>query len=263
MIDDSLLHDDNFIRSVFDAIPSILLLADDDVRVLRLNMAASRLLGVGIDDIYRQRGGDVLHCIHATDVPDGCGHSEHCKECVIRGSVRKSFSGLAVFQQKTKMELVKADGTIIQKYFLVTTSPFKYADKAYALLILEDISELEELKGFIQICSSCKNIWNEEGRWEQFELYLREHSNASFTHGICPDCFKKLYPDFCKVQCWEFMKCGREADKSCPVVLTDCGRRCWTVASTLCGGKTEGKSFGSFRKCRDCDFFIRLHKGDF
>ncbi|MBF0560054.1 MAG: sigma-54-dependent Fis family transcriptional regulator, partial [Nitrospirae bacterium] len=86
-MDERILGDDDFIRKLFDAIPSILLLTDDDVRVLGLNVAASQLLGAGIDDIYNQRGGDVLHCIHAGESPDGCGHAEDCKECVIRNSV--------------------------------------------------------------------------------------------------------------------------------------------------------------------------------
>jgi len=57
------------------------------------------------------------------------------------------------------------------------------------------LDELHVLKGIIPICSSCKKIRGDEGSWTQLEVYLQEHSDAEFSHGICPDCVEKLYPD--------------------------------------------------------------------
>ena len=56
--------------------------------------------------------------------------------------------------------------------------------------------EIKQLKGILPICASCKKIRDDEGYWHQIELYIRDHSEADFSHGICPDCMKKLYPDF-------------------------------------------------------------------
>jgi hypothetical protein len=50
----------------------------------------------------------------------------------------------------------------------------------------------------LPICSACNKIRNDEGYWERIETYIRERSDAEFTHGICPDCAKKLYPQFYK-----------------------------------------------------------------
>ena len=50
------------------------------------------------------------------------------------------------------------------------------------------------LKGLIPICANCKKVRNDAGYWEQIEMYIREHSEAEFTHGLCPDCMKALYP---------------------------------------------------------------------
>ncbi len=55
-------------------------------------------------------------------------------------------------------------------------------------------NEIKTLKGFLSICSSCKKIRDDKGYWTQIEAYIRDHSEAEFTHGICPECFKKLYP---------------------------------------------------------------------
>jgi PAS domain S-box-containing protein len=58
------------------------------------------------------------------------------------------------------------------------------------------LEQVKLLRGLISICASCKRIFNEEGSWQQLESYLQAHSEAKFTHGICPECMKKLYPDF-------------------------------------------------------------------
>ncbi len=58
------------------------------------------------------------------------------------------------------------------------------------------LSEVKVLRGFIPICSGCKNIRNDKGFWQQIEVYIREHSEAEFSHGLCPDCLKRLYPEF-------------------------------------------------------------------
>ena len=51
------------------------------------------------------------------------------------------------------------------------------------------------LEGFIPICANCKKIRNEENQWERMEKYIEEHSLSEFSHSICPDCIKELYPD--------------------------------------------------------------------
>ncbi len=55
--------------------------------------------------------------------------------------------------------------------------------------------EIRTLKGIIPICAECKNIRNDQGYWEQLELYIQKHSEADFSHGICPNCARKLYPE--------------------------------------------------------------------
>ncbi len=56
--------------------------------------------------------------------------------------------------------------------------------------------EVKVLRGFIPICASCKKIRDDKGYWQQIETYIQERSEALFSHGICKDCMKKLYPDY-------------------------------------------------------------------
>lgn len=59
----------------------------------------------------------------------------------------------------------------------------------------EALDEIKTLRGIIPICSHCKQIRDDEGMWQKIEKYIHEHSEASFSHGICPDCIKKHYPE--------------------------------------------------------------------
>lgn len=59
----------------------------------------------------------------------------------------------------------------------------------------EAMSKIKTLSGMLPICASCKKIRNDDGYWQQIELYIGDHSEADFSHGICPACEKKLYPD--------------------------------------------------------------------
>lgn len=60
----------------------------------------------------------------------------------------------------------------------------------------ETLSEIKILKGFIPICASCHKIRDDEGFWQSVERYIQDRSDAKFSHSICPECAKKLYPDF-------------------------------------------------------------------
>jgi len=75
----------------------------------------------------------------------------------------------------------------------------KQTEKEKGKLILdlqEALATIKTLHGILPICASCKKIRDDKGCWTQIESYIREHSTAEFSHGICPDCAKKLYPEF-------------------------------------------------------------------
>jgi DNA-binding response OmpR family regulator len=59
------------------------------------------------------------------------------------------------------------------------------------------LEQIKTLRGIVPICASCKKIRDDEGYWQQVEVYVRDHTEAEFSHAICPDCVKKLYPEFC------------------------------------------------------------------
>lgn len=57
------------------------------------------------------------------------------------------------------------------------------------------LSKIKTLSGLLPICASCKKIRDDKGNWNQIELYIKERSEVDFSHSICPDCQKKIYPE--------------------------------------------------------------------
>jgi YesN/AraC family two-component response regulator len=62
----------------------------------------------------------------------------------------------------------------------------------------EVVKQVRTLSGLLPICASCKKIRDDQGYWTQIEQYVSEHANVSFTHGLCPGCAARLYPEFAK-----------------------------------------------------------------
>ena len=56
-------------------------------------------------------------------------------------------------------------------------------------------SEIQRMQGIIPICAECKKIQDEDGQWKGLDIYVQKHSNTQFSHGLCPQCAKKLYPE--------------------------------------------------------------------
>lgn len=60
------------------------------------------------------------------------------------------------------------------------------------------LDQIKTLQGILPICSYCKQIRNDHGAWQRLEEYIQHHSEAEFSHSICPKCAQKHYPEYCK-----------------------------------------------------------------
>jgi hypothetical protein len=180
----------DILRSLFDAMPSLIFVVDDDVRIQEYNAAAAEFLSVRRPSVLKRRGGEVLHCLHSDDAPEGCGRAPLCKNCVIRNSVAEAFRGNRVVRRRTRLEIIR-DGNKLEIFALITASPFRYKESPLVLLVIEDISEIAELRRMIlPICSICKKVRDDKESWFRFEAYFKEHWDVDFSHGICPECYQ-------------------------------------------------------------------------
>jgi hypothetical protein len=186
-----LSEDLDFLLTIFNAIPNPTLIVDDDIKILFYNQSAASLVTDDVN-IIRKRAGEVLHCIRS--IEKGCGQSEYCRDCIIRNSVNESIVGAKVYRKQATLTFA-TNNKEIEAFFLITTTPFNYRGEILVILSIEDISELIQLKSLIPICAKCKKIRNDSNYWESVETYIGKQLDVSFSHGICPDCVRELYPE--------------------------------------------------------------------
>lgn len=195
---EQLFEDGDFVRAILDAVPLAVFVVDGDVSVLGYNQAASELLSDTPRKIIRSRAGEILHCVNSMVTPEGCGGSPECSDCFVRKAVEDSLRHGKVVRGKARMELFQEgkEEHLDEIYLSITAAPFPYRGRRLALLILQDISELTMLKRILPICSHCKKIRNDDEYWDTVERYFAEHLDLAFSHGICPECLERFYPEF-------------------------------------------------------------------
>lgn len=121
-------------------------------------------------------------------------------------AIKRSFkSGATDFITKPLRPIeflarVRSALTIKQKHDLMKEeiNKRKQADKEKEKVIaklMQVLAKVKTLSGMLPICANCKKIRDDKGYWSQIEAYIRDHSEAEFSHSICPECAKKLYPD--------------------------------------------------------------------
>jgi hypothetical protein len=71
------------------------------------------------------------------------------------------------------------------------------ASKEMIIQLQEALNQVQLLSGLLPICASCKKIKDEHDTWQPLEVYISGHSEAKFSHGICPECMRQLYPEYC------------------------------------------------------------------
>lgn len=142
------VDNDDFLNTILDKIPFPIFLMDDDVRIHVYNLAAISLIDIELYRVNKVGCGDAFYCVYS--MPDGCGESEACKECVIRNSVRKSYGGSKIVREKTNIQLVR-DNKVEQIQIFVTTEPLKYNDELYVIVIIENIIARKKLRCILPI----------------------------------------------------------------------------------------------------------------
>ena len=181
----------NIFKSVFLNMPMLAFIVDRDVRIFEYNKQAQKdLLGPRAFKAIKKKGGEVLHCINSFETEKGCGAGEACRYCVVRNSVNEAFKNRPAYRKTTALELKKGNNRVNMS---VVLSAVRVA-RGRVLLMIQDITELLQLKELIPICASCKRIRNDSEVWERIESYIGERTGTDFTHSICPDCMKKMYP---------------------------------------------------------------------
>ena len=125
----------------------------------------------------------------------------HVQRClaytVVLYYIFKTFLGISEELRKSNEHLEKRIAERTAELSTEVAERKRYGSERDAVITqLQDaFDRIKTLTGLLPTCSSCKNIRDAEGNWVQMELYIQEHSSARFSHGLCPQCAKKLYPE--------------------------------------------------------------------
>lgn len=158
----------------------------------------------------RSQEGTVLKCYQSR--PGPFCHSDSCplqqilegREVVTQDSIKRTSAGLRLHFITNSRPFRGEDGTLLG--IVESFQDITVRKEAEAALLEERdkleiaLAEVKTLQGFIPICASCKAIRDDQGCWNKLEEYIRKHSDAQFSHGICPKCAKTLYPEVCSLE---------------------------------------------------------------
>lgn len=179
----------NYYRAIYEAVPSPILIVDSQMQILDANPAGLAFLANGWTNIFHMSSGEALHCINSIN---GCGSGKYCHECVLRKAVINALQGGKCTREHYRMEVQEKNGESRRIHMLVSATPL---EEGKTILILEDITQAHQIHQLIPICAKCKKIRNEQDAWQHLENYMQDHHDLTFSHGLCPNCVKELFPE--------------------------------------------------------------------
>lgn len=175
-------------------------MVDMSLHIVEANPALQKMLGYSLEELHQTRLEDI------TDAP---AMQEERRQ--LSQSLTENHDASYSLQKKFK----RKGGSFIWTQVTITFLYDEAGKPQYGLWIIEDmterkraeqereelivslqkaLAEVKTLGGLIPICSSCKRIRDDKGYWNLLEKYLSEHSDATVSHGICPECERQLYP---------------------------------------------------------------------
>ncbi|MDI9570174.1 MAG: PAS domain S-box protein [Pseudomonadota bacterium] len=190
--------EERYRKIIQDSNATMLLIDPADGRIVDANPAAARYYGYAVEELREMHIFDI-NTISTAETSEEMRRAESgqrgfflFQHRLADGSVRpvEVYSGAVDLKGKRLLFSIIHD-----------ISARREAEAERERLIhelREALAKIKTLSGMLPICASCKKIRNDEGYWEQIEVYIRDRSEAEFSHSLCPDCKRRLYPQLFK-----------------------------------------------------------------
>ncbi len=202
-------NEKNKYLTIFESIPNPVIILNRGKKIDNMNLAAAKMFKDNLSpgsQYYcssRDRQLEAEQCLeNQTEIDPSCFGGECLSDFLPWineeiDSYIENDSEASVFEKK-----VSLNGQPLFYRIKISKSLDVSGKFDGIIIILEDITslksaleEVKTLRGFLPICANCKKIRDDEGYWNQIEEYIGDRSEAKFSHSICPECAKKLYPD--------------------------------------------------------------------
>lgn len=171
-----------------------------DGTILTWNPAAARMYGYSAEEVKGKSISMLIPEARPEELPpmyDKIRQGERVKRCE---TVRVRKDG-TIFDVSLRISPIKDEkGRLIGVSSIERDITVRKREENERLKLIQELREalanIKTLKGLLPICASCKKIRDDGGYWQKVELYISSHTDAEFTHGICPDCMQRLYPEY-------------------------------------------------------------------
>jgi len=188
--DNALRESEEKYRSITESMVNAMYICSPDFRVEFMNSAMIKKIG------YDATGGRCFKTIYGLDEKcPWCIHEKVQKGEVVTTEIVNPKDGCTY--NVSHSPIFHENGSISKMTIFRDITQSKLLEVEREKLIKElknALDQVKQLSGLLPICASCKRIKDDKGDWHQIESYIRDHSEAEFTHGICQECVKKLYP---------------------------------------------------------------------
>ena len=204
----------NELAAILARTPLFMMVVDEERRVRKVSDAVLKFTNRVIAEVMGLRGGEALRCVHHLDDPNGCGYGPKCRSCTVRRTVQDTLETGKSYE-KVEASLSFIEDAESERSLLISTTLIENPAKR-VLVFVEDVTErkkaeaererliqelqkalaeVKKLSGLLPICASCNKIRDDKGYWNRLETFIQAHSEAQFSHSVCPDCARKLYPE--------------------------------------------------------------------
>jgi len=171
------------LREIFNSLSFPVMLIDAEYRVVEFNRTAeqhlSRFGGLA-------SGQRCYRATHGLNAP--CWHTEEIR-CPVKDAFETRKRARAIHKHKV-------DGRLLVEEIVATPLSKDGGDVQYVLEEFRDVTELLGLRdGILKVCAACRKVKNEDGVWQDIETYIHTHTMADFSHSLCLECIRELYPE--------------------------------------------------------------------
>jgi len=202
----ALKNSEKLLRNIIDTSTDYIFVKDKNLKTILCNKAFARAVNkkpsdlIGKTDI--ENGWDV-ELVKGNPEKGITGYEKDDLEAlsgkIVQNTDRASISGKTHFLDSVKIPLKDESNKIFGVLGIsrdITERKQLESEKDHLIDELRHaLAKVKKLEGFLPICSYCKKIRDDLGYWQQIEKYIRERSDAQFSHSICPECAKKHFPD--------------------------------------------------------------------
>jgi PAS domain S-box-containing protein len=188
-------------RDLFEHANDAILLVDADHRFVDVNRKVGELLGYTKEELLKMGIADIIP-------PDQASRSATELEKLRTQGSYENFVGKVRRRDgqwvdvEVSSSAIVVDGKVVGSRDVVRdiTERKKAEAEREGMIseLKESLAKVRTLSGLLPICAGCKKIRDDKGYWTQIEAYLHEHAATEFTHGLCPQCAKELFPDYDK-----------------------------------------------------------------